>query len=54
MKKKKKSILERLEDLEYIVYKKHLKKCPRCGKMGMNLIQEGVCGLCAYVKGDVI
>ena len=47
-----KTLKQRVEALENIVYRKFIERCPRCKAMGMNAWQEGICNLCGYQKGD--
>ena len=45
---------KRIEKLENAVFHYDVERCPRCGWMGMNYFQNGVCIHCAYKKGDPI
>lgn len=51
---KEKKIIDRIENLERVVYRKDIEDCPRCKEHTMNYLQPGVCYLCAHVKGDGI
>ena len=51
---KKKTLEQRIKDLEYFVYRKYIEVCPRCKANAMNEWQTGICRICAYKKGDPI
>lgn len=43
---------KRIEALEYQVYQKWIKTCPRCRTKNMNRSQKGYCMGCAYKDGE--
>ncbi len=43
---------DRIEKLEFQVYKQWVERCPRCEWQSMHEHQPGICARCAYKLGD--
>jgi len=48
----KKTLEQRVRDLEFAVYREWIEDCPRCKAHTMNDWQKDICRMCAYKKGD--